>query len=256
MRVMSNDYPYLFLKAKIDEGFVGRVVEAMGGKKFDGSQEFPEGVRVVDFLVGDYGLEFKRIEKDPLVSVPERIDKVADFALSKALAGETPAQGKTINLKGSTSQTYWLKFAGVAVGRLMAEAADQVRSTRKYLKRPDLKGAVFIVNVGAPFIDAESLNGLVGIQQQRFKNDIGVALFFNAMPSAVEGSERPVVMFGFHPNSSEHDAFAEEFEMNFAKEFAKATGKESLESVKADKVKPIRLPFTTKTGDGTPITLH
>jgi hypothetical protein len=253
---VSSGYPVFLLKVNIDENFVGRVVEAMGGKNFDGTQDFPEGVRVVDFLVGDYCLEFKRIEKDPLVSIPERIGKVADFAMEKAIAGETPTNGMTINLKGAVSQTYWRKYAGVAVGRLMEDAAEQLRSTREHLKCPDLKGAVFIVNVGAPFIDAESLNALVGVQQERFKADVGVALFFNALPSAVEGSDRPVVMFGFHPNSSEHDAFAEEFERNFAKELAKATGKDSLDSVKAEKVKPMRFPFSTKTSDGTPITFH
>lgn len=253
---MSDGYPYFFLKADIGEAFVERVVTPMGGKKFDGSQQFPDGVRVVDFLVGDYGLEFKRLETDPIVQVPERVNKVANFAMEKVLKGETPANGGTINLTGAASQLYWRKFAGVAIGRAFNDAAEQIKSTRNFLKRSDLKGAVFIVNVCCPFIDAESLSGLVGVQQERFADTIGVAIFFSAVPGAVEGYERPVVLFGFRPENSEHDAFAEQFQQEFQRELAMTLGKTSLHSVSAPKVLPLRFPFHTKTDDGTPITIH
>lgn len=253
---MSNGYPYFYLKADIDEDFVGRVVAPMNGKKFDGSQQFPEGVRVVDFLIGDYGLEFKRLETDPMIHAPERVTKVANFAIEKALKGETPAEGGTINLTGAASQLYWRKFAGVAIGRAFEDASEQIASTRDYLKRPDLKGAVFIVNVACPFIDAESLSGLVRVQRERFKDTIGVAIFFSAVPGAVEGHERPVVLFGFRPETSEHDVFAEEFQRQFERELASALGKTSLDSVTAPKVMPVRFPFRTRTDDGTPITIY
>jgi hypothetical protein len=131
----AEGYPYPKLRVDVVEAFVARVVQRLKGSAFDGGQQFLAGVKPVDFLVGDYALEFKRIEQEPLAA-DGRIDKIAEFAAEQVAKGEASATGEVIKLSQKASQDYWRKFLGVSVRRQLEKAAEQIRSTRAFLHRP------------------------------------------------------------------------------------------------------------------------
>jgi hypothetical protein len=251
-------YPFPKLKVDVDEKFVAKVVLALGGEVLDGSRIFPEGVKPVDFLLDGYALEFKTLDTDPLVSHgDERPAKILDFASAKLATGELKMDGNDLRITGKASQEYWRKFLGVSVGRQFEKAAKQIRSTRDFLGKPDLKGAVFLVNTSAPFIDPNSLVTLVQVQQRRpeFADAINVAIYFSIIPGILNG--RPILPAGYTPENSGHDGFAQKFLAGFQQSVAKALGKEGLEQTTHDKpIQPLRMPVTFDDGSGRKVTFH
>jgi hypothetical protein len=260
----GEDYPFLCLPVEINEAFVGRVVAPVGGVPFDGSQKFPEGVKPVDFRVGNYLLEFKGIEQDPL-SVPERPARAVAFAKDKVRTGEAEARPGAkpgtgiVHLTGEASQEYWRKFLGASIGRQMEEAAKQIRSTRKFLKQPELRGAVFIVNQNAPFIDPQSFQGLVSAHRARFSDAIDIAIFFSRIPGVIEinGERRLCTAQGFFPAGTEHDQFGTTFLDQFEVQLKAALGREHLEQIPEGSIlQPARLPLKVDLPGGKFVRFH
>lgn len=237
---------------------VGRVIARMGGAPLDGAQKFPEGVRIVDFLAGDWGLEHKSLVSDPLED-SERREKMAEFAIEKAGSAEVGATDATIRIQGKDAREYWRKFLGRSISYNMQEAAKQIRSTREYLKQPGLRGAVFMVNVSAPSIDAISFENLLADHRRRFSDAIDLAIYFSKIPMIVEGQTKPCVPIGqVSDGSPESVEFAECFIGNFHDELSRVLGKESLEKMTGikDKSVPARFPAVARLKDGRKIRFY
>lgn len=248
-------YPYPKLRVDVDEAFAGRVVARLQGSPFDGSQRFPAGIKPVDFLIGDYAVEFKRIEQEPLTA-DGRMEKIAEFAAEQTAKGEASATGDVIRLSQKASQDYWRKFLGVSVRRQLEKAAEQIRSTRTFLNRP-VAGAVFLVNEGAPFIDAVSFPNLITAHSRDFADAIGVVIYLSLIPSFVVGMPKPAVPVGFAPEETPHESFARAFLASLADEMSLALGK-PLPPADASRYKfvPMRLPFAADLKDGSTLTIH
>ncbi|MCX7047098.1 MAG: hypothetical protein NTX50_16625, partial [Candidatus Sumerlaeota bacterium] len=239
----------------VDESFAGRVVQRLHGAAFDGSRQFPPRVKPVDFLVGEYALEFKRIEQEPLTA-DGRVERIAKFSAEQAAKGEAELNGDVIRLSQKASQAYWRKFQGVSVRRQLEDAAKQIKSTRAFLKRP-LGGAVFLVNEGAPFIDATSFPNLITAHRRDFADAIDVVIYLSLIPSFVAGMPKPAVPIGFAPEDTSHEPFARAFLQALAQEMALAMGKR-LPAVNASQVNfvPMRMAFTAELKDGSTLTFH
>jgi hypothetical protein len=254
----SPGYPFPKLKIKVDQTFVGRVVQKLGGEPFDGSRTFPEGVKPVDFLIGGYALEYKELDEDPLVSHSnDRPAKIAGFVSEKIATGELSINGTGVHMTGSVGQEYRLRFLGVSIGRHFETAAKQIRSTRAFLKSPSMKGAVFIVNRSAPFIDADSFANLVQSQQRRadFADAINLAIYFSVIPGILDG--RFVVAAGYAPGKGRHIGFAERFLATFRSTVAESLGKSELERIVHEKpIQPIRFPVRFDGGTGNSVTFR
>lgn len=256
MSAEETGYPYLSIRIPVDEAFAGRVVARLGGSPFDGTRHFPEGVKPVDFLVGGYALEFKTLEQEPL-TVPGRGEKMADFVLAKAIAGEADAQGSTIQLSGQASQEYWRKFLGVSVRRQLETAAKQIRSTREFLGQP-LRGAVFLVNVAAPFVDAVSFPNLIAAHHRDFCDAIDLVFYLSMIPGVVPSVPgKAAIPFGFHPEYTAHDPFAHRFMDALQIEMSAAIGNLSKPFNATDHViQPVRMPFVVPLKDGGFLNIH
>lgn len=252
---LPEGYPYPKLRVDVDEAFAGRVVHRLQGSAFDGSRSFPAGVKAVDFLVGDYAVEFKRIEQEPL-TVDGRIERIAEFTAEQTAKGEATAKGDAIHLSQKASQEYWRKFLGVSVRRQLEKAAEQICSTRTFLNRP-ISGAVFLVNEGAPFIDAVSFPNLITAHCRDFADAIDVVVYLSLIPSLVEGMSIPAVPLGFAPESTAHASFAQAFLTALSDEMSLALGK-PLPPADASRYKfaPMRLPFSADLKDGSTLTIH
>ncbi|HEY3755224.1 MAG TPA: hypothetical protein VGL42_03645 [Opitutaceae bacterium] len=257
-------YPFLELRARVNEDFAARVVARLGGTRFDGSRNFPAGIKPVDFRVENYLLEHKGLEQDPL-EVEDRHAKTAAFVREKAKAGLIPLSPGTepntvvAHLTGEVSQEYWRRFLGVSVGRQMEKAAEQIRSSRVFLGEPYLPGAVFIVNESAPFIDPQSFRGLVAAQRARFADAIDLAIFFSCIPGqvATSGPPRLAVIHGYFPQGSAHDAFGERFLAAFEQELLAVLGRERLEPLPEDAtLSPARAPVRVELPEGGFIRYH
>lgn len=256
MSAPETGYPYPKIRITVDEAFAGRVVTRLGGARYDGAVKLPAGVKAVDFLVENYALEFKTLDQEPL-TVEGRGEKIADFALAKALTGEAEAEGTTIKLSGRASQEYWRKFVGVSVRRQLEAAAKQIRATRQHLGKP-LHGAVFLVNVAAPFVDAQSLPNLIASHQKDFADNIDLVFYLSMIPGAVAGVPgKAAIPFGFHPEFTSHDSFAHRFMDALTAEMSAALGK-PLQEFNAHKlaIEPVRLPFQVPLKNGGILNIH
>ena len=256
MSTPEEGYPYLHIRIPVDEAFAGRVVARLGGTPYDGAVELPAGVKAVDFLVENYALEFKTLEQEPLTA-EGRGEKIADFALEKALTGKAEAQGTAIKLSGAASQEYWRKFLGVSVRRQLEAAAKQIRSTRQHLGKP-LHGAVFLVNVAAPFVDAVSFPNLIASHHRDFADAIDVVFYLSLIPGVVASNPgKAAIPFGFHPEYTAHDPFAHRFMDALTAEMSLAVGKPLQEfSATEHTIQPVRVPFRVPLKEGGVLNIH
>jgi len=90
--------------------------------------QFPPGVKPVDFLDGDYALEFKRIEQEPLTA-DGRVAKIAEFAAKQAAKGEASAKNDVVRFSRHASQDYWGKFLGVSARCQLEKRVETRRSS-------------------------------------------------------------------------------------------------------------------------------
>jgi hypothetical protein len=82
----------------------------------------------VDFLDGDYALEFKRIEQEPLTA-DGRVAKIAEFAAKQAAKGEASAKNDVVRFSRHASQDYWGKFLGVSARCQLEKRVETRRSS-------------------------------------------------------------------------------------------------------------------------------
>ena len=90
--------------------------------------QFPPGVKPVDFLDGDYALEFKRIEQEPLTA-DGRVEKIAEFAAEQVAKGEASAKNDVVRFSRHASQDYWGKFLGVSARCQLEKRVETRRSS-------------------------------------------------------------------------------------------------------------------------------
>ncbi|HRE08324.1 MAG TPA: hypothetical protein PKX00_22085 [Opitutaceae bacterium] len=252
----SQGYPFPKLRIVVDEAFAGRVIHRLGGTGFDGTQAFPDGVKPVDFLVCDHALEFKTIEQEPLTHAG-RADKLAELASEAVRKGEAPTDGHAVFLTGAPSKEYWKKFVGVVVRRQLETAAKQIKSTRAFLGR-ELRGAVFLVNQGAPFIDPVSFPLLIEHHRRDFADAIDIVFYLSLIPGfSPERPDKAVIPVGFEPTTEEPNEFADAFLSALNAEVSIALGKSvKQESTVGHTVHPVRFPLILPLAKGGSIRIH
>lgn len=116
---------------------------------------------------------------------------------------------------------------------------------------------MFLVNDGAPFIDAVSFPNLITAHCRDFSDAIGVVIYLSLIPSLVVGMPKPAVPVGFAPEENPHEPFARAFLASLSDEMSIALGK-PLPPADASRFKfvPMRIPFTADLKDGSTVTIH
>ena len=202
---------------QFSERIVDEVVRHAGGQRISEMiLRIPEGTENCDYLIGDHLLELKIIEIEPL-EIQNHQEKLA--RLITELASDEKHNATTsrqIHLKGNDNQSYW-RIVGTTIRQRLKKAASQIRDTKILLKRPNLRGAVFLINNGADSIDSNSFGRLAKRHRRDFSADINVVMCFSAIPGIAQGFNRPCVTFAHEHSGHEADkTFLKLFQASFS----------------------------------------
>lgn len=250
---MSNPRQVARLKnVQISESFVDEAVRRAGGRRIsEVVTSIPNGIQNCDYLLGNFLMELKIIEREPLENLKRQEKLTSQFDELEKLGKAVAKSPKEIHLAGESSQRYW-QLIGAPVGRDLRDAARQIRATKGLLNQPNLRGAVFLINCGGDSIDPDSFWKLAIRHRRDFSADINAVMCFSAIPAIAVGLNRPCVAFHHeHTGDGVDEAFVNLFKESFRSVFAETIGKKPDEIDGDDAaVQPLRAPFQMDTPNG------
>lgn len=238
-------------QGEFSERIVDEAVRRAGGQRItEVISPIPGGIENCDYLIGNHLLELKIIKLEPL-EAQEHQKKLIRLFDEPAQEGKTAAQSsRQIHLTAEANQRYW-RIVGTPVRRHLEKAASQVRSTKALLKRPDLRGAAFLINGDADSIDSNSFWNLASRHRRDFSADINAVVCFSAIPGFVQELNRPCVSFDYeHSGEKADQKFVELFKASFHSVFADKLRKKPDEIVSHAIVQPLRAPYEINTPKG------
>jgi hypothetical protein len=239
-------------QVQFSESIVDEVVHLAGGQRISEMiLRIPEGTENCDYLIGDHLLELKIIEIEPL-EIQNHQEKLTRLITELASDEKNNATtSRQIHLKGKDNQSYW-RIVGTTIRRRLEKAASQIRDTRILLKRPNLRGAAFLINNGADSIDSNSFWRLARRHRRDFSADINAVMCFSAIPGIAQGFNRLCVTFDHEHSGHEADkAFVKLFQASFSSVFANKIGKKPDEIISNDTIiQPFHTPFEIDTPQG------
>ena len=237
---------------QFSEALVDEAVRRAGGHRIEEEVSLiPEGVKNCDYRIDGYLMELKTNELEPLER-PERQKKLVTLFEELAQEGKIDVESsRGVHLTGEASQRYW-RIVGTPVRRDLEEASKQIRDTRILLKRPDLRGAVFLINSGGDSIDPTSFWNLASRHRRDFSAYINVVMCFSAIPAVVQGLNQPCLTFDYaHSGDGTDQEFVELFRPFFHSVIGEKLGKKPNEVGSDDSVvHPLRAPFEINTAKG------
>jgi len=244
---MPEPRPVLRLNGvEFSEAFVDEAVRRVGGQRItELVSSIPAGIENCDYLIGGHLLELKMIELEPL-EVPERQEKLASLVNEFYQAGK-----KEAHLTGEAHLRFW-RTVGSPVRRHLEKAAHQIRDTKALLHRPNLRGAVFLINCGGDSIDPDSLWNLATRHRRDFSADINAVMCFSAFPALAQDLNRPCLPFDYeHSGDGADEAFVKLFRSSFYSVFAEKLGKRpDVVDATVANLRPLRAPFHIDTPKG------
>jgi hypothetical protein len=192
---------------QFNERFFDRCVARLNGYRLTERHTPPPGKRSVDYIIGDYAVELKILELDPLSSSDHQ-RSIQKFYREEFPRGplNVTANKRMIRLTGQLSQKYWRQILGRPIQRALADAAVQIADTKTFIGLP-VRGAVLLVNAGAPSFDPTSFHRLIVDYRARHP-EIEAAYALFGLPTIVSQGGPLVVTYAEVTNINDSDALA------------------------------------------------
>ncbi len=146
--------PLLF--PKISEKFIDRVIESAGGHRILIQSQNGALPRNADYLIDGFIFELKIIEEERLLKSSVQ-NKLAELLYKE---NENYLSISPENIDELNWNTYINLFRQPIQGAIKS-ASKQIKSTREFLNKPDLKGGVIVINNGTSSITPEIFNECV-----------------------------------------------------------------------------------------------
>jgi hypothetical protein len=225
------DEPQIITGVQFNECFFDRCIARLNGYRLTERHSLPPGKRNVDYIIGNFAVELKILELDPLSS-PDHQRSIQRFYREEFPRGplNVTANRRLIRLTGQLSQKYWRHILGRPNQRALADAAAQIADTKTFIELP-IRGAVLLVNAGAFPFDPTSFYRLI-VDYRACYPEIEAAHALFGLPTIVSQGSPPVVTYAEVTDSNDSDALAlgQRIGTSIKTEIELLTGKQSLET--------------------------
>jgi len=200
---------------RVTEAFIDQVVADVGGERLPTNEKD----RIVDYRIGDYVFDLKDLQEEGLLK-PERQEKLAELFAPYAVPGH-PLQIDP----GMLTEEERRKFYDIISGPIQSQVkstAKQIKSTRKVLGNPNLKGGIIFLNSGYGSFPPEEFGPLVERYVRKDSKQIE-AIFCVSTWAVTNGFSSNIYFRAYHfePPTVEVAALKEAFGKRFEEAMTK-----------------------------------
>lgn len=197
---------------RVTEKFIDRVVEDIGGRRLDCDDQN----RTADYLLDDWLFELKDLQQEGI----EQLNR--QRKLARLFSPYFPGEFKIPLDPAVLSERDWriyLDIMGSPIQPQVKSAASQIKSTRRVLMKPELKGGLIYLNTGYGSLPPEVFEQAVERYARKDSRQFEAAICISTW-SLTNGFDSEA-HYKFHPTHSKH-AVVEKLLKAFDKRFEEA----------------------------------